>query len=111
MGKKFSRCIRPDTVGTCPRIICWRSLRATNFTSWTTLTHGECRTYRDQNRVTEKSLSHNCTAFSALWRLGQFPACFAIANHKCVVFSERRPRPARYFAKLDKAPVGHIRFA
>jgi hypothetical protein len=27
---------------------------------------GECRTYRDQNRVTEKSLSHNCTAFSAL---------------------------------------------
>ena len=27
---------------------------------------GECRRYRDQNRVTEKSLSHNCTAFSAL---------------------------------------------
>jgi hypothetical protein len=27
---------------------------------------GECQTYRDQNRVTEKSLSHNCTAFSAL---------------------------------------------
>src|SRR6266480_1605911 len=25
---------------------------------------GECRRYRDQNRVTEKSLSHNCTAFS-----------------------------------------------
>src|SRR4029453_8879715 len=27
---------------------------------------GECRTYRDQNRATEKSLSHNCTTFSAL---------------------------------------------
>jgi hypothetical protein len=27
---------------------------------------GECQTYRDQNCVTEKSLSHNCTAFSAL---------------------------------------------
>ncbi len=27
---------------------------------------GECRTYRDQNRATEKSLSHNCTAFSGL---------------------------------------------
>ena len=37
------------------------------------------------------------------------PACFAIANYKCVVFSERRPRPARYFAKLHEAPVGHIR--
>ncbi len=37
-------------------------------------------------------------------------ACFAIANYKRVVFSERRPRSARYFAKLDEAPVGHIRF-
>ena len=54
-------------------------------------------------------LSRNRTAFSALCRLGQFPACFAIANHKCVVFSDRRPRPARYFAKLDEAPVSHIR--
>src|SRR5882724_8199177 len=37
-------------------------------------------------------------------------ACFAIANYKCVVFSERRPRSARYFAELDEAPVGHIHF-
>src|SRR5439155_6492948 len=42
--------------------------------------------------------------------LGQFTACFAIASHKWVVFSDRRPRPARYFAKLHEAPVGHIRF-
>ncbi len=33
MGKKFSRCIRQDAVGTYPQIISWRNCRARDFTA------------------------------------------------------------------------------
>src|SRR5947208_15108662 len=55
-------------------------------------------------------LAHDRVSVVALGRFGQCRTFFSIVDYEGIIFSYTRPRPAWHVLKIDKLPVGHVRF-